>query len=84
MIFFNFQTGKKFLSPVSQKKFPVGNWGNLSPVHHNSHIVVSTERPYRCADNQFSCANEKCIVARWKCDGEDDCGDNSDEDGCRK
>ena len=40
--------------------------------------------PYPCADDKFSCANQRCIVAHWKCDGEDDCGDYSDERGCRK
>ena len=40
--------------------------------------------PYPCADDKFSCANQRCIVAHWKCDGEDDCGDDSDERGCRK
>ena len=44
----------------------------------------NSSAPYPCAENQFSCANQRCIVARWKCDGEDDCGDNSDEKGCRK
>ena len=31
----------------------------------------------------FLCANQKCLPNEFKCDGKNDCGDNSDEeDGC--
>ena len=36
-----------------------------------------------CDLDQFTCgpdANKYCINAEYACDGEDDCGDNSDED----
>ncbi|MEQ2184541.1 hypothetical protein GOODEAATRI_009041, partial [Goodea atripinnis] len=33
----------------------------------------------RCQPEQFTCLNGNCISARWKCDGYNDCQDNSDE-----
>lgn len=32
-----------------------------------------------CPQNEFQCNNTLCKPLAWKCDGEDDCGDNSDE-----
>lgn len=34
----------------------------------------------RCSSNQFQCKNTLCVNVYSKCDGWDDCGDNSDED----
>ncbi|XP_027007977.2 low-density lipoprotein receptor-related protein 4 isoform X2 [Tachysurus fulvidraco] len=40
-----------------------------------------------CGKNHFTCAVSvfgecTCIPAQWQCDGDNDCGDHSDEDGC--
>lgn len=37
----------------------------------------SAER--QCPQDEFQCNNTLCKPLAWKCDGEDDCGDNSDE-----
>ncbi|KAJ8922708.1 hypothetical protein NQ315_007743 [Exocentrus adspersus] len=37
-----------------------------------------------CSAEHFGCESGLCIPKGWKCDGEDDCGDNSDEEKCGK
>ncbi|PAA49385.1 hypothetical protein BOX15_Mlig029509g1 [Macrostomum lignano] len=42
----------------------------------------TVEPPVICAPNEFKCKNDKCIDRSLRCDGKDDCGDNSDEEYC--
>ncbi|XP_019620636.1 PREDICTED: sortilin-related receptor-like isoform X1 [Branchiostoma belcheri] len=43
---------------------------------------IMPTRPANCTSLQFHCHNGNCVNERWKCDGIDDCGDNSDEANC--
>lgn len=36
-----------------------------------------------CEPNEFRCNNKKCVSKAWRCDYDDDCGDNSDEENCQ-
>lgn len=40
--------------------------------------------PMICNNNEFQCTDGTCIKIEFKCDGDDDCGDWSDEDECNK
>nr|BAN20688.1 low-density lipoprotein receptor [Riptortus pedestris] len=35
-----------------------------------------------CPASMYVCADGRCIRPSWVCDGQDDCGDNSDEKNC--
>lgn len=37
-----------------------------------------------CSDDEFKCSNGLCLPLQFACDDYDDCGDESDELGCRE
>lgn len=45
--------------------------------HALSYLCPTAKRT--CADSDFTCDNGHCIPERWKCDGEEECPDGSDE-----
>lgn len=45
---------------------------------------ASPGTPSPCEPNEFKCQNGRCALKLWRCDGDNDCYDNSDEIDCRK
>ena len=54
-----------------------------SPLHTFCGADETGCKNVTCEANQHQCTNGRCIPMTWKCDGENDCGDGSDEgDSC--
>ncbi|GCB64630.1 hypothetical protein scyTo_0011777 [Scyliorhinus torazame] len=56
---------------------------------YNPGVTGSGSTECSCGRNHFTCTVSAfgectCIPAQWQCDGDNDCGDHSDEDGCSK
>ena len=53
---------------------------------HQFSIFLCSQSPLAqsCTGYQWQCYNDKCIPSSYRCDGDNDCGDNSDETDCCK
>lgn len=49
----------------------------------NDFIGKLTYKARPCKKDEFACSNKKCIPMDLQCDQLDDCGDGSDEQGCK-
>lgn len=61
-----------------------GGWARVSPPPPAAAAAGPTGSLSRavCAPHEFQCSNRTCLAAVFVCDGDDDCGDGSDERGC--
>ncbi|XP_028846293.1 low-density lipoprotein receptor-related protein 2a isoform X3 [Denticeps clupeoides] len=72
-----------FPAPDSQRVCGCPYGMKLAPNHQTCVDDPSNEPPtLQCGSNSFSCSNGKCVPQSYRCDGMDDCHDNSDEANC--
>lgn len=72
-----------FPAPDSQRVCGCPYGMKLMPNQQTCVDDPSNEPPtLQCGTNSFSCGNGKCVPNSYRCDGVDDCHDNSDEVNC--
>uniref|UniRef100_A0A4W4GUH3 Low-density lipoprotein receptor-related protein 2 n=1 Tax=Electrophorus electricus TaxID=8005 RepID=A0A4W4GUH3_ELEEL len=72
-----------FPAPYSQRMCGCPYGMKLSPNQQTCLEDPSNEPPtLQCGSNSFSCSNGRCVPQSYRCDGVDDCHDNSDEASC--
>uniref|UniRef100_A0A673G2G3 Low-density lipoprotein receptor-related protein 1-like n=1 Tax=Sinocyclocheilus rhinocerous TaxID=307959 RepID=A0A673G2G3_9TELE len=77
-------SGSKFSQLRGAYLHLVGELGFQQTYLHFVCVCFSTANPSyipppQCQPGEFACKNNRCIQDRWKCDGDNDCLDNSDE-----
>lgn len=83
--------GIQIMWPVSwQRLSPTADWSCSHPVILSPHFIFSLlfsvcvslslcAARKTCAPAEFACLNGQCVPGRWRCDGEPECPDGSDE-----
>lgn len=56
-------------------------FANTATFHYEFMFAVN---PLPCEPNEFQCDNGQCAQKIWRCDGDQDCSDGSDERNCRE
>lgn len=51
-------------------------------IHFDLFIVIVPTTPGPCGAGQTTCRNGQCIPLDYRCDGDTDCDNNSDEESC--
>lgn len=62
---------------LSQSSLPIVKEGQIQKPSMSFSLLLS--EPVTCNSKNFICANGECISSRFRCDGDFDCTDNSDE-----